>query len=402
VGTERETERPLRVLVIDHTAPVRSVRQRWNRLVQCTGCELTLLSPPRWPENSAWTDLQGGGDDPYRTIVGAVSWPGHSLHAIYLTGILRAFRESRPDVIVMMEEAFSLFAAQAWLFRKLFARHAPITFYACWILPYENLVFRPAWLFRWLNRAMLDRLDAGMSINDRATRALEAAGFPGARTNFFGVDETVFVPMDRLEAREEVGIGEDDRVFLYAGRLLELKGVQDLIAAFERVCRSRPYEALRLIILGSGEYGDRLRSQAAKSAASDRIEFRGPVPNELVRTYMSAADAFVLPSRHDWHEQFGRVLAEAMLVKTTVIGSTSGEIPRAVGDGGFIFEADNVDDLARTIERVLDDPSEVDRRVRTGREIALRDYSVAAFVDRTIEMIEELTDRPLMEQTSVS
>jgi glycosyltransferase involved in cell wall biosynthesis len=393
------TSRSLRVLVVDHTAPVASVRQRWSRVASRADVALTLVSPHAWPENSRWTAYEPVAGEPYRTVIGRVTVPGREVRSIYLGGLARAMRESRPDVIIMMEEAFSAFAVQVLALRRLYAPSARIAFYACWIMPYESIWYRPAAVFRWLARRTLPRLDAAMCINDRATEALHAAGFRTARTNFFGVDETLFEKIPRSDARSSLALDDDEAIFLYAGRLLELKGVDDLVDAFARLALRRPDRPMRLIVLGSGEHADALRARAASTPVADRIELRGAVANEQIRSYMCAADAFVLPSRAAWYEQFGRVLAEAMLVESAVIGSTSGEIPRVIGEGGFIYAADDVDALAATLERVLDDPDEVARRARIGRERALREYSVDAFVDRTIDLIEELSQRRIRLET---
>lgn len=388
-----------RVLVIDHTAPAASVRQRWTRVARSADVELTLLTPHAWPENSQWHAYAPAPGEPFRTIVGHVTVPGREVRSVYLTGLVRAMRKSRPDVIVMMEEAFSAFAVQVLALRRLYAPAARIVFYACWVMPYEKLWYRPAPFFRWLNRTMLPRLDAAMCINDRATEALKAEGFTAARTNFFGVDETLFTRIPRDQARTTLGLATDETLFLYAGRLLVYKGVDDLIDAFEQLATRRPDRPMRLVVLGSGEHDEALRERAAASTVSDRIELRGSVPNEQIRTWMCAADAFVLPSRAFWCEQFGRVLAEAMLVDTPVVGSTSGEIPAVIGDGGFIFSADDIESLAATLERLLDEPEEVVRRVAIGHATALERYSVDAFVRRTIDLIEELWGHPVRRES---
>ena len=46
-----------------------------------------------------------------------------------------------------------------------------------------------------------------------------------------------------------------------------------------------------------------------------------------------------------WLEQFGHVLIEAMSCKTPVIGSSSAEIPKVIGDAGFVFKEGDADDL---------------------------------------------------------
>lgn len=58
---------------------------------------------------------------------------------------------------------------------------------------------------------------------------------------------------------------------------------------------------------------------------------------------MAALEVLVLPSLtvHDWAEQFGRVIVEAMFAGTAVIASSSGSIPEVVADAGILVpEAD--------------------------------------------------------------
>lgn len=391
--TAPHTSGRLRVLVVDHTAPVSSVRQRWARVARGADIDLTVVSPHAWPENSQWNTYQHDPTAPYRVYVGRVTVPGREVRSIYLNGLARAMRETRPDVIIMMEESFSSFAVQVHALKRMYAPKARVAFYACWILSYGSIHYRPAAFFRWLNRRMLPRFDAAMCINDKATAALHAEGFMSARTNFFGVDETLFTRISKPEARAATGLDPSDFVILYAGRLLEQKGLDDLIDAFAVAASARPEASLRLIVLGSGEYRDALAKRIAGTPFGERIELRGAVANEQIRLYMCAADVFVLPSRAAWFEQFGRVLAEAMLVEAPVIGSSSGEIPSVIGDAGYVYPADDVAALADTLLRVIDDPCDVARRVRSGRERALGEFSVDAFVRRTIALIEELSGR---------
>jgi glycosyltransferase involved in cell wall biosynthesis len=239
----------------------------------------------------------------------------------------------------------------------------------------------------------------GLCVNRRAQEVLAESTFKGKiQVLFFGINDRLFQGLPREQARASLGLPVESRIFLYAGRLLELKGVQDLLDAFARLRRERPEQDLRLLVLGDGEYGEALARKAAELELGGSVEFRRAVPIEQMATYMSAADAFVLPSRAEWNEQFGRVNAEAMLVGTTIIGSTSGEIPVVIQDGGFVFTAGDVDDLARTMATVLDDPEQVARRRARGREIAMKNYSLKGFVDGLVDLFEEITARRIRRQ----
>jgi|GEM_PF-1703562 len=392
----QSTERPFSVLAIDKVAVLRNNRARYRMIRQLADVELTLVAPERWPENLVMEEYQRDDTDPYTTILGKVSWPGKELLSIYYTGIVKAMRRSRPDVILMMEEGFSMFALQALVLQRLFAPRAVMIFYGNHIGSYRRFPYRLFWFYRIISEIVLPRMQIGFCVNERAEQVLSESSFRGERrVRFHGINEDLFRRIPMCQARAELELPPEGSIFLFAGRLLEQKGVMDLIDAFASLRAERPGTPLHLLLVGDGDYGAVLRQRVDELGLHDAVEFRRAVPVEQVATYMSAATAFVLPSRASWKEQFGRVNAEAMLLETTIIGSTSGEIPRIIGEGGFIFRADDVDDLARTMARVLDDPDEVERRRAIGRQIAVERYSVRGFVNELIVLFERIAGRPL-------
>ena len=99
------------------------------------------------------------------------------------------------------------------------------------------------------------------------------------------------------------------------------------------------------------------------------------VPAELRRL-----DALALPSRTtaSWKEQFGRVLIEAMSCGLPVVGSSSGEIPRVIGDGGLIYPEGDSAALAGALRRLADEPGLRAELGRRGRQRVLDCYTQAA------------------------
>jgi glycosyltransferase involved in cell wall biosynthesis len=383
------------VLVVDKVAVIRKHRDRYVRLVERARLDITILTPSRWIENTHPAPYERAEGEPFDVVIGRSSWPGHEIKSLYYSGMIRAFRRSRPEVILMMEEAFSLFALQVVFLRRLLAPRAPIIFYSALITSWEDSVYRPRWFFRSLGKFILKRTEGAIGLNETATRMLLEAGFTSVRTHFFGVDERVFLPRDRASARREIGIDPEADVFLFAGRLIALKGVQDLIEAFARVRARRGETGMKLLIVGRGDYEGELRELAGTLGLGDDIEFRESVPIERMPLHMSAATALVLPSRAEWLEQFGRVLVEAMLAETPVIGSTSGEIPVVIADAGYIYPAGDVDALAGAIEEVLDHPDEALERIRRGRRRALREFSSDAFIEGLVRLFEDYSGRSL-------
>lgn len=84
------------------------------------------------------------------------------------------------------------------------------------------------------------------------------------------------------------------RTALYAGRLVPLKGLPLALEAIARL------PSWRLVILGDGPEGDRLRNRADELGIAHRVEFRGmQTREEVMRVMREEADVLVFPSFHD-------------------------------------------------------------------------------------------------------
>lgn len=95
----------------------------------------------------------------------------------------------------------------------------------------------------------------------------------------------------RKEARESLGVGGEDLVFLYFGMINDYKGLPQLIGAFKQLDRPAT-----LIIAGSVSKQD-LKSRLENLGRGDkRIKFIFKfIPDEAVAAYFNAADCIVLP-----------------------------------------------------------------------------------------------------------
>ncbi|MBD3184450.1 glycosyltransferase, partial [Candidatus Poribacteria bacterium] len=135
--------------------------------------------------------------------------------------------------------------------------------------------------------------------------------------------------------------------------LLEMKGLSTLIKAFSLL----EHENLKLLLVGSGEYKDKMLKIAGDLGISHNLIFTDSVPAEDVPKYINCMDVLVLPSitTSGWVEFFGRVLVEAMVCRVPVIGSSSGEIPNVVGDAGLIFHEGDERDLKDKLDMVIKD-----------------------------------------------
>ncbi len=167
-----------------------------------------------------------------------------------------------------------------------------------------------------------------------------------------GVDIERFsaAPETRKRIRGELGIGENQVVFIFLGRLNLDKGVMDLVAAFSKIIAGRD---VILLIAGPDEAGIKEKMLEALGEEQKRLIFVGYTSRP--EDYMNAADVFCLPS---YREGFGSVVIEAAAVGIPAVGSNIYGVSDAIADGltGFLHEAGNPDDLAAKMAELADNP----------------------------------------------
>jgi glycosyltransferase involved in cell wall biosynthesis len=119
--------------------------------------------------------------------------------------------------------------------------------------------------------------------------------------------------------------------FLFVGRLEVIKGLQTLIALWDRVPE---YD---LLVAGTGSYEPTLRAMAA---GNPRIKFFGALPQKDLGALYYHALACIVPSVT--YETFGMISVEAFARKTPVIARDLGALPEVIEDsgGGLVYRTD--------------------------------------------------------------
>lgn len=152
---------------------------------------------------------------------------------------------------------------------------------------------------------------------------------------------------NKIALKALLGIQED--VVLFVGRLIDEKGVKDLLQAFERI--NENYN-VTLVIVGSGEQEQQYRDYVETCGL--RVVFTGFQQQEDLPRYYGIADIFVFPTHTD---TWGLVLNEAMSCSLPLIASSAAG---ATGDlvkhdwNGYIYETGDIDTLVKYIETLLD------------------------------------------------
>jgi glycosyltransferase involved in cell wall biosynthesis len=269
--------------------------------------------------------------------------------------VVRELARRRPDVLVI--GGYSVPAEQAAI---AWARLRRVPY----ILHNESQLLKPrSTLLRTVKRITLPPIvrgaAAGLAVGSAAARYLEHYGLDPSRIRI--VPNTIDVARYRRlghDARADAAarrraLHVPERYWLFAGRLLELKGIPELLAARRRLDTAPP-----LVVAGTGP----LAATLEREPGVELLGFRGP---DEVAELMALAELTVVPSRT---EPWGVVVNEALAVGCPVVVSDAvGAAEDLVRDGvnGRVFPAGDVPALARALATPpptgARDPGPVDR-----------------------------------------
>lgn len=195
----------------------------------------------------------------------------------------------------------------------------------------------------------LARVPTEVIVNSRAT----ASTLPGVPVTiaYPGYEQTQALNQPRQKAhRSVVGM---------IGRISPTKGQAEFIGAAALVLRDHPRAEMRIIgdpMFGAGAYARQVRQEAERLGVADRITWIGFTDD--VSAHLDQLDVFVHASPVP--EPFGQVVVEAMIRGVPVVATRAGGVPEILhhdgGSLGVLVRPGDVEDLARGIISVLDDP----------------------------------------------
>jgi glycosyltransferase involved in cell wall biosynthesis len=168
---------------------------------------------------------------------------------------------------------------------------------------------------------------------------------------------------------------------LFAGSVIPLKRVLDLVEAMPTVSAAVP--SARLCIAGDDRtpYADLLRSRAIELGQEQRVVMVGACsPDELADEYRRAS-VFVLASGQ---ETSPMVVGEAMAASVPVVATRVGGVPFLVEEGatGHLVEVGDIGSLAAGVVDMLRDPARATRYGSAGRAKAEREFRADAVAER--------------------
>ena len=250
-------------------------------------------------------------------------------------------------------------------------------------------------LLLWEERLSAWWADCVLAVHDLHKERLEQAGIPARKIRVVTntPDPRIFVPhQSRLAPREGFTIA-------CHGTLTHRMGL-DLAIRAMAMLHDR-YPALRLAVIGNGDYAAAARALVDQLGLADRVTFHDAVPVERLPEMLAAAEIGLVPNRPSsaTHLMLPVKMLDYATLGIPVIASRLRTVEHYFGDRAVeFFEPGNAEDLARTIERLYLDPALRAELVANGRH-AIERLSWDAQRAQYINVIDSLLPNPSQSRT---
>ncbi|MGA9117518.1 MAG: glycosyltransferase family 4 protein [Bacteroidota bacterium] len=178
---------------------------------------------------------------------------------------------------------------------------------------------------------------------------------------------------------------EPEDYFVYAGRLVGVKGVRTLLAAMRRV------KGARLYVAGRGDLEGELKDYARREGLGG-VVFAGHLDADELKALLRRARAMVVPS--EWYENYSMTVLEAFASGIPVIASAIGGLPEQVREGetGYLFPPGDGERLAEAMLRLAEHPEEAVRMGRNARLQVEAENAPGRHYEHLISLYRELME----------
>lgn len=185
-------------------------------------------------------------------------------------------------------------------------------------------------------------------------------------------------------------------LLIFVGRLIDEKGVADLLRAVQILAKTHPNTSL--VVVGEGQDRAKFESLASELGITPRTAFVGKVPNDQVPLYLRASDVFVAPSvtsTQGWVEAQGVTIAEAMLAGLPVVATRSGGIVDSIRDNvsGLLVREHSPNEIATAIIKLHESSELRATLTQAAKRVAQLRYTRSASASAFSDLYEQVISR---------
>lgn len=250
-------------------------------------------------------------------------------------GLYKALKKSKPEVI--LSDGFFQWTLPC-VFYKLFHKQVKhVMCYEGWSHTERN-VGKLNTIYRKFAKSFIDRICCNGTLSRDYVISL---GFPGDRitlgnmaadTRFFADESSCISEEKKTEFRQNNLL--NDTVYVFSGRLVQLKGITELLEAWKEFSVGKEQQ-VSLLLVGDGPQRSSLELFCANNHL-DNVVFVGKVPYANLPLYYASSSVFIIPTLQD---NWSLVVPEAMACGLPILCSVyNGCWPELVhDDNGWTF-----------------------------------------------------------------
>ncbi|MEW6202628.1 MAG: glycosyltransferase [bacterium] len=171
---------------------------------------------------------------------------------------------------------------------------------------------------------------------------------------------------------------------LFVGQLVFAKNLDDWLRVASIIAGQKPDVVFEIV--GDGPMRSRLENLAKQLRIAERVNFRGFVPyDELPKVYATST-VFLFTSKY---EGFGRVVVESYLHRIPVVATRITGVEDIVDNGisGFLHESGDIEGLASSVIKLLDDEELRNRMGAAGRELVKSRFDPERLSEAWIDLL---------------
>lgn len=227
---------------------------------------------------------------------------------------------------------------------------------------------------------IMEKTDNFICVSEFRKKTIENyLGFENTKFSILrnGIDTKIINKKPTNEEKQEIldkyNINENNKILIYTGRVVDGKGVKELVSSLKKV----KYENYKLLLLGSSINALNVKSVYEEevinivSDIKDKVIFTGFINYDELYKYYGIADIAVLPSIMD--DSAPLTIVESLSCGLPVITTDSGGIPEYANDKcAIILKRDHhiINNLAKSIDELLNDDEKCERMGKEGENAA--------------------------------
>ncbi|MDY3352717.1 glycosyltransferase family 4 protein [Riemerella anatipestifer] len=205
-----------------------------------------------------------------------------------------------------------------------------------------------------------------------------------------GIDTTYFSPKQiseqvKKQLRKELNIQDTDFIYIFVGRLVGDKGINELIEAFKQVQKPN----IKLLLVGAEERGlDSLKEATIQEIENNKNIIAVGFQTD-VRPYFAIADALVFPS---YREGFPNVVMQAgAMGLPSIVSNINGCNEIIVNNkNGVIVPVKDVGSLGQVMQSIVEDNDFYLRLKENSREMVVGRYQQKVVWEALLQEYKQL------------